>query len=431
MQIRDCIREMLGAGIAGRTAAALLLVACVLALIAVVEAARARSGRRLRALVLANLVALTLGLSASAWVIREARRQMVTVALSYWVPISDSFPWILSHRKEGFAWLIAMAQSEAALLLAGSALAWSAALLAGAALVQAAHPRGLMHGAPLRAVLLVIPPVIATALGVGLARRGVAVFTEMDAQEISYVNRLDEVLRSMPRPLETARVHVVLLALAGCAYAALFAGRRGPPGERRFGRVETIASLTLFAAGLASFILTRPLAYDALHPIPSSEREHLGCWTRRVDHRTLPLATRCGSAMDGPLLEIAPDGASIDGVHATTLEYLGLILRDKRKLWIEVARRPASELPAVLVAAEANARIADIVPYLSVLKESFGSTIVALIAEPPKAFPTRTLGEVPGSPRCCSVLLTIDPLDIKLPVDATWGDLARAAQEPK
>jgi hypothetical protein len=265
--------------------------------------------------------------------------------------------------------------------------------------------------------------------GFGLARYAWTASQWSHAQALTLSERIQAMVAvqvAAAAPLGEARLQILVLAVAGTAglaYAA--ASARDRPG-RRLGPGAGAGSALLFGAGLAAYVVTRPLSADARRPVPVPRDGDFDCPSVAFDFRVLPPATRCDAFPDAPALELDALGARLDGVLTTAADTAN-VLDAKRRLFFSIhgSSRP---LPPLIVLADSNARMSDVAPHLPGVLQAFGPEVVIATVRPAETLSTRTLGEILRSARCCGVRVRLDAGGAPSSVYATWGDLARAAE---
>lgn len=148
------------------------------------------------------------------------------------------------------------------------------------------------------------------------------------------------------------------------------------------------------------------------------------CPVTHIDARALPPATACGEAWPNLAVEVVEGGVYVDGSRVDLAE-LPAMLAEKRRYYegLVVGRHPPP--PLVLARADASAR--GLVPCLAAIRDSYGPEIAAATVLPAAVHSTRTLGDVPGSPRCCAVAIRLDAGAAPVASWATWGEVVAAA----
>jgi hypothetical protein len=215
----------------------------------------------------------------------------------------------------------------------------------------------------------------------------------------------------------------VLLAVAAVAAAAiLIAARReqrSSPSSR-----ELKAGAGLFALGLLTFALTRSADHDARHPVPLWQPTGI---TPFSDARaaSLPKGEQClVLAEEAPRVELVDGTWLVDGVRAPTAAALADLLAAKKKLWTQVS--PRKSFPGLVLASiPADAPMSLVRLYLQAARDVGYPELSVLETRPPRAFVTRTLGELAYRPRLCVV--RVSQADA-LPTTGTWGDWARSLE---
>jgi hypothetical protein len=409
------LREIVGMGLVGPLALGMLgcslLVGLMIVAFAIVSPLET-GGPRLRALVLFEVACLvsTLGLLAA---LVTARRGTVVAFTT--VPAMDpsATAWALAN---------AFSQSEIGLFLVGITLAALGALLALAEAIWLMRaPRGARDDATLRRILHLVVSVLLGAVGLGVLRQ---------MNEVSSLSRhagSEERFACMDASsahLATARVHVVLIAVAGTVVllmAFLAASRRGGAAPSRGAILGAVLTAT---AGLAGYAATRPLAADARRPMTLSRSMESWCPVTHVDARALPPATACGEASRNLTVEVVEDGIYVDGTRVDLAE-LPSMLAGKRQYYegLVVGRHP----PPPLVFARADASAAGIVPCLAALRDNYAPEVAAATVLPAAVHSTRTLGDVPRSPSCCAVAIHLGAGAAPIASRATWGEVVAAA----
>jgi hypothetical protein len=132
------------------------------------------------------------------------------------------------------------------------------------------------------------------------------------------------------------------------------------------------------------------------------------------------MATQCRSASEGPILELAADGARLDGAPIT-LAGTTDILKAKRELW--KITHSNGVLPTLGVAAPPSMARNDVLPFVDAARGVWDAGIDQIVAPRREAVITRTLGVLVRSTQFCSV-----PLPDVLAEGDTWGELSAALQ---
>jgi hypothetical protein len=231
--------------------------------------------------------------------------------------------------------------------------------------------------------------------------------------------RYDAAIASFPLA-DASAARWIVLGLATLATCLLVAAARklALPVRRR----SLAWGAALLVAGGIAFGQTRPMAFDALHPLPYSDPAFP--WTTM----DLPLATRCGPASDGPLLEMRADGPLLDGVPVPTRTEAHDILKAKRELWKVTHPDPAHPdrtPPNLVVAARPESATDDVLPFVEAAREAGWPEVAMVLAPPSVTVITRTLGPVVRTRRLCSV-----PLPRVVSTGVRWGELAASIQRP-
>jgi hypothetical protein len=409
------LREIGGMGLAGPLALGMLgcslLVGLTIVAFAIVSPLET-GGPRLRALVLAEVACLASTLGLLFALVTAGRRTVVAVLM---VPAMDPSA-AATALANGFS------QSGLGLFFIGITLAALGALLALAEAIWLMRaPREARGAAPLRRILHLVVFVVLGAVGLGVLRQ---------MNEVISLGRhagSEERLACMDASsahLATARVHVVLIAVAGTVVlliAFLAASRRGGAAPSRGAILGAVLTAT---AALAGYAATRPLAADARRPLTLVGSMGDRCPVTQVDARALPPAMACGKAWPNLAVEVVEDGVYVDGIRVD-LAGLPSILAVKRRYYegLVVGRHP----PPPLVLARADASAAGIVPYLAAIRDSYAPEVAAATVLPAAEHSTRTLGDVPRSPRCCGVAIHLDAGAAPVASWATWGEVVAAA----
>ena len=405
MALSVTLAELMGlrhAGPAGWVAGAAWVAASGLSVALFVRAVR-RPGRPGGELPTATLGSLGVGLAACALLVADARRRMLAIALG----LED--PALSPPAQMPLRWFGAGEITATTLFVGGAGLAFCASLLALAAIVSAARAEGRLRGAPRRLAIVLVVTCLAAVMGLAATRVSTAsapLWTEQ------------------ARILADARPHVVAVAAIGWV-AGAWASRDS--GERRFGRGAALGAVALLALGLAAFAATRGMAHDAHHPIPSDRLEHLGCPVTALDAQSLPVVARGEPLVEGSFVELRQGEALLDGAPSTLRSPADLDerLRRRRDLWLQVTRRPASEMLPVEVVAPALLGTEDIATWLRAIEAHLDRGLVLVAVEPERRFSTHTLGELAGTPHCGGIPVRLDPEGRALTSYPTWGDLVR------
>jgi hypothetical protein len=410
------LREIVGMGLAGPLALGMLgcslLVGLTIVAFAIVSP-RETGGPRLRALVLAEVACLASTLALLFALVMAGRRRTV-VAISTMPGMDPSAS--ATELANAFS------QSGIGLFFVGITLAALGALLALAAafwLMRAL--RGARGAAPLRQILHLVVSVLLGAVGLGVLRQ---------MNVVSSIHRhagSEERLAYMDASsahLTTARVHVVLIAVAGTVVlliAFLAASRRGGAAPSRGAILGAVLTAT---AALAGYAATRPLAADARRPLTLLGSMGDWCAVTQVDARALPPATACSEAWPNLTVEVVEGGVYVNGIRVD-LAGLPSMLAERRRYdeGLVVGRDP----PPPLVLARADAGAAGIAPYLAAIRDSYAPEVAAVTVLPAAVHSTRTLGDVPRSPRCCMVAIRLDAGAVPVANWATWGEVVAAA----
>ena len=238
------------------------------------------------------------------------------------------------------------------------------------------------------------------------------VFSQMLGFHLSHEERYELTVASFGAPL-LGRARSVVLGFATLATVVMLATRSGTARSRIPPGIGALGGTLLLLGGIACAV-TRGRADDGRHPLSYAESSNV---LVAVD---VPPATRCQPELDGPILELASDGARLDG-SPITLDGATSRLTAKRDLWKII--HPNHLLPALGIAAASSMELGDVMPFVDAIRSVWDSGIDQIVAPPREAVTTRTLGVLLRTTRFCRV-----SLPDSFAAQGTWGDLSAALQ---
>jgi hypothetical protein len=417
------------AGPAGWVAGAAWIAASAFAVALLFRAARG-SSRSLGNLATLTVACAGVGLLGSAFVLADARRRMLAIALHLEDPARD---W---PDQAPLRWFGAIESTRITLFDAGVGLAFCAASLALCAFLSLARAGGLpawgtpesdprRGGSPRRLAIVLAVAALATTMGLDAMRVSAALAVEQGTG-LGGGPSLQSLAQCVDAPLADARAHIAAVAAIGWIVAA---GACLRARERTFGRLAGLGAGGVFILGVLAFVATRRMAYDAHNPIPIDPIDPRGCPVTVFDPRTLPVVE--GGEPDSPaqILELRRGEALLDTVSAPEPAELDEMLRRRRDLWVQVNHRPTSGMPSVRIVAPEILGTVEVAIWLRAIEEHLGGGFILVGVEPERRFSTRTLGELSGTPRCSGIPVQLDPAGPSLTSYPTWGDVARARRE--
>lgn len=219
-------------------------------------------------------------------------------------------------------------------------------------------------------------------------------------------------LEEVNAPLAPLRLTVLIVAALGTVLILALARRE--PATRPAPRVWLLPG-GVFALGVLAVVLTSGVGHDVRHPPPlwrDAPSAVSSGWLPAVD--SCPPERRM---VDAPEVHRLDDGRWF--IHGTVDDARGVVevLRAKRELW----KLLLPNFPGVAyLRAGADAPFADIAPFIVAAREAGYPRIQGLQRLPAKHWPTRTLGDLPYTPRLCAA-----PLPAVLAVSGTWAEALR------
>jgi hypothetical protein len=360
------------------------------------------------------LACAAVGAAATAAILAGQRQRMLSIALGLEGPLRSP------PDQAPVGWYGAFELTGTILFVVGLALACCAMLFALSAILTAACAGVRSPGGPQRLVIVLAVAALAGTIGLTAARVGEDLASVLDK---AGPGTQESLAGAVDVPIANARVHVVAVAAVGWIAAVLAVLRTS---NRHLGRRSALAAGAVFVLGAGAFAATRGMAYDARHLIPRDRLVHGRCdfW----DPARFPVVTRGEPLVDAQLLDLEMRKgeltASLDGLVTSQAE-LGERLRRQRDLWVQLTRRPASDIPPTMVVAPGLLPAADVANWLRPIEEHLARGFVVVGVDPGGSFSTRTLGELAATPRCSGVPVRLDPAGPLLTSYPTWGDVVR------
>jgi hypothetical protein len=336
-------------------------------------------------------------------------------ALAAWWRVRALRHGVIASLTTERPWAFTAFGAEAQALLIAAAVVLALLLLRAAALIARARRRP--H--PPSALAADLAPLLLGALvaaAVGRSALALRAYQDPCGDPELMAPLRHEMFASHATLLELARPALVALAVLG-SVVLLALARRAPRAEAAPPRGPLLASLALFAVGLAAFLATRDLAHDAAHPPPlwdvagrsSLPPSQLGA---------LPLTKPCPPPRSAPEIAWEDGRWYVDGAEARDEAALRERLLAKRALWQAV--QPGKPFPGRVALALPSSAPAGVAGRTLAVAGAAGYTEADLLGRvAPRSWPTRTLGALPYGPRVCRVTLA---LPAALPPGETWGE---------
>lgn len=371
----------------------------------------ARRGGLLRRLRASTIGFLVVGCAAAGHVWVDARRTMLSVELP-----QGAYPfWGLSPR-----WRSAALQVESSLLVIGVALLLAAIV----AIVPDARERAPSAGRS--RVVRGYAAGVAAVMAMGILWRAAVATRDLLRCEHAFAICVDHARLAAAAPIAAARTGVLVLTVAAvvCVVAFAVRNRHLRTGEPARGSGGLLRAGLVFTLGVAAYQGTRAEAHDTAHPLAAPGSAEAFCAVTAGAAPALPRAVRCGASMEGPVLDMMGRVPAIDGVQARSASELLELLRAKRRLWTEVTGRP---LPALVLAAPSGARMDDLAPHLSAVRDVWGLDVAAMSVTSRMELSTKSAGKMALQPRCCLVRLRLAARSAATASPPTWGAVVQLA----